>query len=711
MEEERSIPTEEKPASNQGTEGTAEISAHGWANYDGDKKPRERRSKQRKEARAAARGLLWFVGLLIWLEIICRVGLFGLVGGRGLGYTILFSTAAGLLLGAVLTLGGERPRKIFTVAVSALLTFWASAQCVYYTIFDTFMTLYSVGNGGDALQFWRDILVAMGKIWYILILLWAPFVAMVASGIRPARTGKWRMRHTLVMAALAGFLQIFAVLLVTTNHSGGMSPSYLYRYSFVPEKTAEEFGVFTTLRLDAKQLFFGVDEIPEEPLPTLPAQPTPVSAPDGSQSPTEEPTPTPIIYQPNTMDLDFAALAETASSDTLKSMHQWFGSREATLQNEYTGAWKGKNLIFIVAEGFARYAITPETTPTLYKLAHEGFVCDEFYNPLWWVSTSDGEYVADTSMIPKSGVWSFYRSSENWLKFCLGNQLRGEGYATRAYHDHTYTYYKRHLSHPNMGYDYKGLGNGLEVKKTWPESDVEMMELTIPEYINDEHFHTYYMTVSGHMNYSFIGNYMSAKHRSEVGHEDMSEEARAYLACQMELDRALEYLIEQLRGAGKLENTAIVLTGDHYPYGMEKSAINELVGHEVEESFETYLSTLILWSGDMEGEEPVHITKPVCSLDILPTVSNLMGLEYDSRLLMGHDALSTYPGLAVLSNRSYITDLGYYNSKTDTFTPREGAPEAPEGYVGEKFKEVARMFTNSTRVLEQDYYRVLFPED
>lgn len=671
--------------------------------------PRQRRDRSGEKALQAA---LWFPGFIFWLEVICRIGLMERFFSRGLWYTFLFSVAAGLFLTLFVTFGNQRYRKIFTVAVSAVLAFWASAQSVYYTIFSTFLTLYSVGNGGDALQFWRDILAAMGKIWYILILLWAPVVALAFSGNRVIKCLKWKKQHILILLAAAVATQMVATVFVVTNRKGGMSPSYLYQYSFVPEKTAEEFGIFTTLRLDAKQLFFGVKEMPETPVPTLPPSPTPV--PTASENPgevTPEPTPTPVVYQPNTMNIDFETLAENAPSDTLKSMHQWFGSREATMQNEYTGAWKGKNLIFIVAEGFSRYAITPETTPTLYKLAHEGFVCDEFYNPLWWVSTSDGEYVADTSMIPKSGVWSFFRSSENWLKFCLGNQLRGEGYATRAYHNHNYKYYRRHLSHPNMGYDYKGLGNGLEVKQTWPESDVEMMEKTIPEYINDEHFHTYYMTVSGHMLYTFMGNYMASKHRDEVGHEDFCEEARAYLACQMELDRAVEYLIEQLRAAGKLENTAIVLTGDHYPYGMEKSAINELVGHEVEENFETYLSTLILWSGDMEGKEPVHITKPVCSLDILPTVSNLMGLEYDSRLLMGHDALSTYPGLAVLSNRSFVTDLGYYNSQTDTFTPREGAAEPPEDYVSTKFQEVARMFTNSTRVLEEDYYRVLFPDD
>ena len=78
-----------------------------------------------------------------------------------------------------------------------------------------------------------------------------------------------------------------------------------------------------------------------------------------------------------------------------------------------------------------------------------------------------------------------------------------------AYHNHTYTYYGRHISHPNLGYVYKGLGNGLDVKESWPESDLEMIEKTVPEYMNSQPFHTYYMTVSGHMQYSFTGNYIA----------------------------------------------------------------------------------------------------------------------------------------------------------------------------------------------------------
>jgi phosphoglycerol transferase MdoB-like AlkP superfamily enzyme len=255
-----------------------------------------------------------------------------------------------------------------------------------------------------------------------------------------------------------------------------------------------------------------------------------------------------------------------------------------------------------------------------------------------------------------------------------------------------------------MGYDYKGLGHGLSVKKTWPESDLEMMELTIPEYLNDAPFHVYYMTVSGHMNYSFMGNAMAAKHRDEVAHLEMSETARAYLACQMELERALEYLLEQLEAAGQLENTVICLSGDHYPYGLEKTVIDELSGHEVEKTFETYKSTLILWSGDMK--QPVVVDKPCDSLDIIPTLSNLFGLDYDSRLLMGQDILSDAPGLVVLSDRSFITELGRYDARADLFVPRDGAAVADD-YLPGMVKEVRDMFSYSVKLLETDYYAKL----
>ena len=64
--------------------------------------------------------------------------------------------------------------------------------------------------------------------------------------------------------------------------------------------------------------------------------------------------------------------------------------------------------------------------------------------------------------------------------------------------------------------------------------------------------------------------------------------------------------------------------------------------------FEIYENTLILWNDQMK--KPVEVDKYCSSLDIAPTLSNLFGLEYDSRLMMGTDILSDQPGMVIFSN-------------------------------------------------------------
>jgi len=654
---------------------------------------RPRRLYQRKVAPYFP--LLFFPFALIFMEIVVKTASFGVLFDRGLGYTLLFTIPAGLLCCLLCTIWGGLGNRVISIVIISLLTLWYMAQTIYYSIFKAFLTLYSVSGTGKVLQFWREILAGIKANLFPLILLALPLLLLCIFGARftPAGRAGWHVLGSVAIFAV-GF-QVLAVLVVTNATAGVMSPKVLYKEGFIPELSVSTFGVATTLRLDVQQLLFGSAE--RVPQPESSAEPSPAET--GAVTP--DPTAAPIVYEPNVMDIDFDTRIASETDKTLLGMHQYFSARTPTMQNEYTGLFEGKNLIFITAEGFCSYAVDPDLTPTLYKLANTGFVFTDFYNPLWWVSTCDGEYVACTSLIPKSGVWSFYQSRNNDMYFCMGNALGRLGYPTRAYHDHTWDYYRRDVSHPNMGYDYKGLGNGLVVKATWPESDLEMMEVTLPEYISDVPFHTYYMTVSGHMNYSFMGNTMSAKHKDEVAHLDMSESARAYIACQMELDLALEYLLEQLEAAGQLENTVICLSGDHYPYGLEKSAIDELTGHEVDETFELYKSTLILWSGDMT--EPVIVDKPCESLDIIPTLSNLFGLDYDSRLLMGQDILSDSPGLVIFSNRSFMTESGRYDSKTDTFTANEGV-SVPGGYALRTINEIKDMFSNSVKILEQDYY-------
>lgn len=411
-----------------------------------------------------------------------------------------------------------------------------------------------------------------------------------------------------------------------------------------------------------------------------------------------------IDKSPNILTIDFEQLILNEKNDTIKKLHTYFASQTPTNKNEYTGMFAGYNLILITAEGFSPWAVDENITPTLYKLTHEGFLFNNFYTPLWWSSTSDGEYVACTSTIPKGGVISMYVSGKNDMPFCLGNQLGKLNYDCYAYHNHTYTYYHRDVSHPNMGYQYKGVGNGLEVTNTWPESDYEMMVQTIPEYIDQEPFHAYYMTVSGHMNYTFIGNSMSYKNRDAVKDLPYSEEAKAYIACNVELDRALEYLIQELEKAGVAKKTVIALSADHYPYGLEKSKIDEIAGYEVEDNFEIYKNYFILWNAGMK--EPIVIDKPCSSLDILPTISNLFGIDYDSRLLMGKDILSDARPLVMFSNRSFITDQVMYNSTNGEIT-KLTENELSEKEISNLNKIVKNKFMISSSILEENYYSYL----
>ena len=176
------------------------------------------------------------------------------------------------------------------------------------------------------------------------------------------------------------------------------------------------------------------------------------------------------------------------------------------------------------------------------------------------------------------------------------------------------------------------------------------------------------------------------------------------MATQIELDRALEYLLGELEKHGVAEKTLIALSADHYPYGLNKKTIDELAGHEVEENFELYRNGFLLYA---KGMEPVKVDKPASSLDIIPTLSNLLGLEYDSRLLMGRDLFSDGEGLVIFQNRSFITDQGRYNAITNHFIPN-GGHQVDAEYVKKIIGIVNAKFYFSAMILDRDYYSKIF---
>ena len=209
--------------------------------------------------------------------------------------------------------------------------------------------------------------------------------------------------------------------IVMLCNSGPLSIRYIYTQSATPDLEVQNFGMLTQTCLEVRRVVFGVD--PDDPSQRslskwnnpLPDDVIQVSFPIDSR-------PTPEHY--HIMDIDFPSLIENETDETLLEAHLWFEGRDPTSKNEWTGRFEGKNLIWIVAESFSTLAMDPQRTPTLWKLSHEGIICENFYTPLWGVSTSDGEYVTTTGLIPKSGVWSYSGSSDNYMPFGFGNQFQ-----------------------------------------------------------------------------------------------------------------------------------------------------------------------------------------------------------------------------------------------------------------------------------------------
>ena len=208
------------------------------------------------------------------------------------------------------------------------------------------------------------------------------------------------------------------------------------------------------------------------------------------------------------------------------------------------------------------------------------------------------------------------------------------------------------------------------------------------------------MTISGHLEYNFGGNNMASKNKDLVKDLPYSNAIKAYKATQIELDKALELLINKLEENNLLDNTVIVLSADHYPYGLKISEMKEVMNIE-DEKMDSHKNHLIIWNNQMK--EPIEINKIGESLDILPTVLNLFGVEYDSRLLMGTDILSNSDGLVIFNDRSWITEKGKYNAKTKLFTPY--LDNIDNEYVDKINNIVYNKYVISKNILETDYYK------
>ncbi len=392
---------------------------------------------------------------------------------------------------------------------------------------------------------------------------------------------------------------------------------------------------------------------------------------------------------PQVSDIDFDSLE--SDNQVINDLNNYIKNQVPTYTNEYTGMFKGKNLIYIMAESFDGYFVDKELTPTLYKMIHDGFYFKNYYTPTN-LSTIGGEFSLLTGLLPDLAVlnnqWNGNYNNNghhNYYPYGLGNLFKELDYDVYAYHDYFYNFQNRDYYLKDLGFDnYKACGNGMETRmdcSIFPASDDEMINGSIDDYINSDKFMVYYVTVSGHAKWGFGYNAMAEKNKSLVNDLDYSETVRAYISANLELEKAMTTLLDKLSVAGKLEDTVIVMASDHHPYFMEDEQMEELAGKELDK-YSLYKNDLIIYNPSVED---VTVDKICNTIDVLPTVLNMFGIEYDSRLIVGKDILSNSDGVAIFADYSWLAD------NDDDYS-----------------NVVSNKYLVSKNIMVYDYYRYLF---
>lgn len=562
-------------------------------------------------------------------------------------------------------------KKYTLYLINTLIFLIFISNYLYYINYLTFIKLDILFKSLKVIYFKDNIIEMIKNNIIYLILITIPYIVINYLIHKCKYKNKFNYK---ILFAIPILYLIPIISIMITNSNDIYSKNNLYFNIDFSDKNLSSFGLLTSIRLDINRYIFGFKD-----------KNISILINENSYSKSEY----------NITKLNF----KNSDNEEINEINKYIENSIPTKKNIYTGLLKDKNLIFILAESFNYMAVKKDITPNLYKLFNEGYTFDNFYNPLFPVSTADGQYLTDISLFPSDASHSLVNSNKNYIPYSLAHMFDKDSYKTFSYHNYKYDYYERDKYYPNMGFNiYKGIGNGLNMDDT--RSDYDLVKSSIDEYINEDKFFTYYLTISGHAPYN-KDNKMSIKNLDKLDKYDYSDNVKYYLSTQIELDNMIGLLFDRLKENNKLDDTVIVLVPDHVPYGLSIDEMNELSNEDRNDEFYKYKSNLVIYNKDINKYKS---NDNYCSnIDILPTMLNLYGFDFDSRLFIGRDILSNNDGVVVFGNRNIVTKNYRYSNMKDSIY----------GDISNKDidilkNEVYMKYRISRLILENNYYNYLF---
>lgn len=621
---------------------------------------------------------------------------------------LISSGALGLILGIITTLFNKTGRKIFISIISILLTIYVWVEINLNNYMGFFMGIGNAEQGTKITDYIKDFIAASELISYLVIIpliILLLYIWYLQKKIKVKKLNKTiyfkfkienRKRKIItVIISLVILILIFILYYATLkipfmqNKTQSIKNSNLIVSSDNANLSVSQFGVCV----------YGISDIIITTFDIAPNLDD-FNYVSGSNNKEEN----------SSREIDDTAWENVISGEmnsTYNKLNNYFINREVTPKNDHTGIFKDKNLIVVLMESVNMIAINEKEFPTLYKIYNEGISFRNNYSPRNNCSTGNNEMTVMTSLFTINNTCTANKYRRNVYPEAIFNVFNNAGYATSSYHDYAEYYYFRKIIHPNMGSGKYRDVNDLDISwsskyEEWP-SDITLIEKSLPYYINEDKFMVFLTSVTTHQPYS-VASENGDKHLSELEDYDYSVPVKRYMSKMKELDAALELLLKELEAAGELDDTVIALFCDHYPYGLTNKQLNEILDYDVNVDNEIDRTPMVIYNSTIQKEE---ITKYTSIIDLLPTLLNMFDLEYDPRLYLGHDVFSNYDDRTVFADGSWQDAVGYYNSSSGKFTPKDKSITYLDEEILEINNEITLRQSMSALAIKNDYFNYL----
>ncbi len=634
---------------------------------------------------------------LFYIEIVFRYLAFKNIYSMEIIRIILFTATTSLVISFFASLFKEKGAKIMMLLTILFIGGYAIIQLNFKNFMGNYMSFNAAGDGlGRVTEQIKTFFMYIKPI-YLLCLL--PLLLLIilfvfAKSILVYEHPKYQTIIKRVLIVVLIHLISLSTLYIPflQNPNQIKDNKSLYKNPILLELSLRQFGVVRFLARDVIYMFHPT----EQNLITV----------DTNK---EDKLKAPVVpdYTRHIDDAEWEKMIEKEENTIIKNLHKFYINQNITPKNDMTGIFKDKNLIYIMVEAFDMIAINEELTPTLYKLYNEGISFDNYYAPKYSCTTGESEFIGLTSIIPSLTLCTPNTYKNNTYSTSVFKLFEKQGYYNTSYHNYSDKFYQRTTIHQNMGSIKFYNDDDLAINKIWGwPSDLNLMEEAIPHFIDQEKFMSFIITSTTHFPYdedAHVG--VVLRHWDKVKDLPYNVKIKRYMAKAIDLDLSLKYLLDSLEEKGILDDTVLVLFGDHHPLNMEYKYLNDASPINRLEDFNIDRLPFIIYNSKVE---PMVISKTASTFDILPTLANLFDLDYDPRYYVGSDLFSDEETIVIFTTGSWITDKVMYFSSSGQYKKLQ---EVDDDYISKINQKVSNYFLASEQTLVYDYFKYRFPNN